>query len=134
MKHLLIILVSCVFMVAYDNSVQANEYSRKTYQPILSGTWQGIEYAIDLDIIQKSIFKPEFESRWTILLVSGATLTYRVSCANRSPKVQMRCTTHSSISYRFLQQEFSDSFTTRKNDFSLVNKSICKEVPIIQKV
>lgn len=121
-------------MVAYDNSAQANEYSRKTYQPILSGTWQEIEYTIDLDIIQKSIFKSEFEGQLTILFVSGATLTYRVNCTNRYPKVQMGCTTHSSISYRFLQQEISDSFTTRKNDFSLVNKSICKEVPIIQKV
>jgi hypothetical protein len=61
------------------------------FEPIVTGKWNGIEYAVTFNISQASIFDSTLSGTLVLNLNNGSTLQYAVTGYNRPPLVVMNC-------------------------------------------
>ena len=81
------------------NPLQLNMNGDKTirvvfgipFEPDVTGSWAGVEFAVTFHIIQPDIFDSTLSGTLLIESISGIILEYTVSGYNRSPLVYMEC-------------------------------------------
>ncbi len=71
------------------NIIALFERLPKTYEPDISGKWGGVQYLVDLELNQTSIYDSTITGSMSVVLTTGDTLNYTVYGHNIPPNVTM---------------------------------------------